>query len=327
METFGHALHEAAKFIKAYDHFLVISHIYPDGDATGSALAMAHLLRKLNKSYTIVNEGASPKRFSFLNGYDHIINLKERPLTQTFDYVIAVDVADEGRMGEIQHLFSNQVRLLNIDHHPTNTRFGHINVVCPQAASTTEIIYHLCQTCFPNVMHDHLAEALYTGLLTDTGGFRYANTTKNVLETAAHLLEFGLNPAEIARHSLETVTSAHVELLKRALNSLTFAYENQVAMMIVNETDLKESQAAPDDQDGLASFPVKIEGVEVGVVFKELKEGEVKVSLRSKARVNVAELAKCFGGGGHARAAGFTYLGSLEEAKANLLAELKPLLN
>ena len=327
MVTCQRALADAAAFIKEHDQFLVVSHIDPDGDATGSALAVAHLLRKLNKSYTVVNEGATPKRFSFLPGYDQIVNLKEQPLAQTFKYVIAVDVADETRMGLIAHLFDEEVFLLNIDHHPTNTHFGQINVICPEAASTTQIIYHLCRQHFPETMHDHLAEALYTGLLTDTGGFRYANTSKSVLEMAASLLEFGFNPSEIARHSLETVTLGHVELLKRALNNLIMAKDNKIAIMMVTEEDLKQSKASREDQDGLASFPIKIDGVEVGIVLKELGSDEIRVSLRSKKQVDVSLLAQQFGGGGHARAAGFTYCGTLEAVKEKLLAELDTLLD
>ncbi|GGK13406.1 phosphoesterase RecJ-like protein [Caldalkalibacillus thermarum] len=323
MQSYQQALAEASRFIKTNDHFLVISHVNPDGDATGSVLAVAHLLRHLGKSFTLVNEGPSPQRFSFLKGFDGIINLAEQPVNHRFRYVIAVDVADEERFGDIGHLFAENVELLNIDHHPTNTCFGQVNVIYPEAASTTEILYDLCCLHFRQALNQDLAEALYTGLLTDTGGFRYSNTTHKVMEMAADLLKFNLEPAKIAQHSLETITMGHVRILKIALDTLTFAYEQQVALMAVSLDAIKQAQAERDDIDGLVGYPSKIAGVKVGVLLKEMKEGEVKVSLRSKDTVNVAEIAQAFGGGGHAKAAGFTYRGTLDEAKKALLAKLE----
>lgn len=327
METYRQTLQEAARFVEENDHFLVLSHIHPDGDAIGSSLGMAHLLRGLKKNYWVVNEGPLPERFSFLSGYEQLTLLQDFSPGKRFDYVIAVDVADEERMGDVAHLLGPSVKVLNIDHHPTNTRFGTINLVWPQAASTTEIIYDLCVSHFGDLMDTPLAEALYTGLLTDTGGFRYANTNQKGMEMAAKLLQFGLKPAEIARRSLETISKGHLALLAKALNQITFAYDDQVAIMSVSLDDLKQSGASAEDIDGLASYPGKVEGVEVGVVLKEVEPGQIRVSLRSKAKVDVAQLAQSFGGGGHARASGFTFHGTLEEAKQLLLNRLGPLVN
>lgn len=327
MEAYRQALNEAAQFIKENDHFLILSHVYPDGDAIGSSLAMAHLLRSLKKSYCVANEGPLPKRFSFLSGYEELISLQDLSPTKKYDFVITVDVADEERMGKVVHLLSPSVQVLNIDHHPTNTLFGQINLVWPQAASTTEIIYDLCMTHFADLLYPPLAEALYTGLFTDTGGFRYANTNHKGLEMAAKLLQYGLKPAEIAQKSLEIISKGHLLLLAKALSNMTFGFEDQVAIMTVSQDDLKQSGASLEDADGLAGYPGKVEGVEVGIVLKEVEAGKIKVSLRSKDRVDVAKLAQSFGGGGHARASGFTFNGTLEEAKRELLDRLGPLLN
>ncbi|MDQ0337306.1 phosphoesterase RecJ-like protein [Caldalkalibacillus uzonensis] len=327
MQTYRQALAQASQFIKDHDQFLVVSHVNPDGDATGSVLAVAHLLHFLGKSYMLVNEGASPRRFSFLKGFEQIINLSETPVDQRFRYVIAVDVADQERLGEIGPLFSDDAELLNIDHHPTNTRFGQVNVIQPEAASTTEILYDLCQRHFQQAFAPDLAEALYTGLLTDTGGFRYANTTHKVLEMAADLLTYNLRPAKIAQYALETITTGHIKILKQALDTLTFAYEQQVALMSVSLEAIHQTGVDRDDIDGLVGYPSNIAGVKVGILLKEVEQGQVKVSLRSRDTVNVAEIAQVFGGGGHAKAAGFTYRGTLAEAKQALLAKLEEVLH
>jgi phosphoesterase RecJ-like protein len=323
METYSRDLAEASQFIRNHDDFLVIAHLHPDGDATGSALAVGHLLNNIGKKYTMVNEGDTPLRFSYLSGYDQIINLSQTKLNRTFSAVIAVDVADYKRLGDVEDILSESCAILNIDHHPTNTCFGQINVIRSTAASTTEILFDLISTLFPDELDNKIAEALYTGLLTDTGGFRYSNTTQHVLEMAASLLSFGVKPGEIAEHALETISSAHLKLLKHSIQTLSFAYNEKVAFIAVSTQDMKDSEATKDDVDGLVSYPRNIEGVEVGVLLKEWEEGEVKVSLRSKNEVDVAVLAQKFGGGGHAKASGYSFKGSLSEAKEHLIKELE----
>lgn len=322
METYSRDLAEASQFIRNHDDFLVIAHVHPDGDATGSTLAVGHLLSNLGKKYTLVNEGDTPLRFSYLSGYDQIIDLSKTKLDRTFSAVIAVDVADYKRLGEVENILSKSCTMLNIDHHPTNTCFGQINVIRSSAASTTEILFDLISTLFPNELDLRIAEALYTGLLTDTGGFRYSNTTQRVLEMAASLLAYGVKPGEIAEHALETISSAHLKLLKHSIQTLSFAYDEKVAFIAVSKQDIKDSKATKDDVDGLVSYPRNIEGVEVGVLLKEWEEGEIKVSLRSKNDLDVAAIAQKSGGGGHKKASGFSFKGSLAEAKEHVIKEL-----
>lgn len=206
MEDYRKKLEEAAHFILEHDHYVVLAHLNPDGDAIGSCLAMGHLLRALNKTFTLVNEGECPSRFTFLPGFDELIDLSRTELNRTFSHVIALDVADEERFGQIGSLFDTNAQMLNIDHHPTNTRFGTINLIRSSAASTTEILYDLVKRCFPQALNQPLALSLYTGLLTDTGGFRYSNTTSSVFQMASDLLTYGVQADLVAELALETIT-------------------------------------------------------------------------------------------------------------------------
>lgn len=326
MISYKEALKQAHSFIEERDDFLVISHVNPDGDATGSVLAVAHLLRFLNKRFTVVNEGPTSARFAFLNGFEDIVDLSESPQLRTFRSVIAVDTADRERMGAIDDLLEANYRLLNIDHHPTNTLFGHINVIDSDAASTTQVLYEFIDTYYADAFNHPLAEALYTGLLTDTGGFRYSNTTQQVLQIAANLLTYDVSPSKIAEECLEKMTASHLELLKQSLQKLVFAFDNKVALLAVTQEDLKKAAATLDDADGLITYPRKIEGVEVAVLLKEKSANEVKASLRANNAIDVAKVAQHFGGGGHVKASGFTFHGTIDEAQQVLFNYLKTVL-
>lgn len=322
MENYKGSLGEAARFLREHDHFLVVNHVNPDGDATGSLLAVGCLLHRLGKTFTLVNEGETPGRFSFLPMYEKIINLSESPLTESYRYVIAVDSADRERMGIASHFFAEDVLLLNIDHHPTNDRYGDVNVIRDDAASTTEVIYELLEEMGEELDHD-LATCLYTGLLTDTGGFRYANTTAEVMYKAADLLKFGVSPSKVAERCLELKSEAYLKLLQRSLSSLEVIEDGKLSHISITLDDMAQSGAGRDDVDGIVNYPRNIETVEVAICFKQVEENIVKVSFRSREKVDVAAIAKLFGGGGHIRASGCTVEGTLEQVKEKVLHQVK----
>lgn len=308
----------AKQFILENDDFLVVSHIQPDGDAASSTVAIGWILQSLNKRYVLINEGDVPKKLSFLWGYDQIINYTLHPIDRTFEHVISIDCADYSRIGKVESLFTEQVQILNIDHHPTNDFFGSHHVIRPDAAATVEILYDLVQL-LGVPWQEELANSIYTGLLTDTGGFRYSNTTPKVMRIAADLLGYGVNGNQLANHLLEQSTRAHIELLKRALATLNFAKDNRIAWVIVTLEDLKQTNASNEDFEGIVNYPRNIEGVEVGLLFKEVEGEAVKVGFRSAGLVNVAEISKGFGGGGHDRAAGCTLKGPIEDVISKVL--------
>lgn len=321
---YGSRLEEAKAFILNQDRFLVVSHVNPDGDAIGSTLAVGHMLKQLGKRYVMVNEGALPAKFGFLPDSGSIQNYSVRNPAGSppdFDCVIAVDCADYERIGQVRDWFPASVPLLNIDHHPTNDGFGTVNVIRSEAAATAEVLYDLGQTL--GIAWDiPAATCIYTGLLTDTGGFRYANTTPKVLQIASSMLVSGVNGNDLADRLLEKMTFAHVTILKKALSTLTFSEDRRIAWMNVALDDIRGAGADSGDMDGLVNYARNVEGIEVGILLKESSENVYKISLRSAGTADVAAVAQRFGGGGHVRAAGCTVKGSLEEAIRQVVEEV-----
>lgn len=307
------SLAHAAAFMREHNDFLVVSHIQPDGDAIGSTLATGWMLEQLGKSYTMMNEGPVPSRLRSLWGCERIIGCGDEAPQRRFRYVIAVDCADLARLGPARAWLTEDYQMLNIDHHATNDGYGAVNVVVPDAAATAEILFALhAQLQLP--LEREVAEALYTGLLTDTGGFRYANTSPQVMEIASRLLHAGVNGAALAELLLERMSMGQMRMLQRGLSRLQFSEDLRLGWLWVSSEDLAETGAAPEDLEGLVNYPRNIDGVEAGILFKAIGAQKVKVSLRSSGRVNVAEIARQLGGGGHARAAGVTMNVPLAEA-------------
>ncbi|OUM88383.1 MAG: hypothetical protein BAA01_08410 [Bacillus thermozeamaize] len=316
---------EAARFISEHDQFLVISHLSPDGDAIGSTLAMVGILKALKKRYCVVNPDRLPKKYGILPWADEILSSEERGTEGPYHHVIALDCADEKRMEPFPSRFAAGARILNIDHHPTNTRYGTVNLVLPEAAATAQLVYYLAET-LQVPLEEPLATCLYTGILTDTGGFRYSNTKAEVMRIASRLLDAGVNPGKLAEQFLERISEAHLHVLQKALSRLQREMDGRLAWMYVTQEDLREAGATEADMDGLVQYPLRIEGVEVGLLFREMSPASCKVSLRSRERVDVAKIAGLFGGGGHARAAGCTVEGPLlavmEQVRASVQKEL-----
>lgn len=314
-------LEAAQKFIEQHDDFLVVSHIQPDGDATSSTYAMAWMLSQLGKSFTMINEGSMPSKFSYLWGSDQVLAYNQEQPERRFQTIISVDCADFSRIGKISTLFDEHVELLNIDHHPTNDRFGTCQIIKSDAAATVQILYDLA--IHMNLTPDlQFGECIYTGLLTDTGGFRYSNTSPEVMQIASSLLTLGVQGHAIAEQVLERLTFSQIVLLQRALSTLSFAHSRQLAWICVTLDDLAATGASSEDLDGLVNYPRNVEGVEVGLLFKEKSPGVIKVSLRSAGKVDVAKIAQIIGGGGHVRASGCTIFGTMEDAVARMVQEV-----
>lgn len=316
-------LEQAKSFLLKNDRFLVVSHVNPDGDAASSTLAVGYMLECLGKSFVMANEGSIPAKFHRLWKCEHVIDYsKTKPEgSPAFDCVISVDCADYARIGEIRSWFSTDLPLLNIDHHPTNDGFGTVNVIKPDAAATAEILYDLASMLGVN-WEVALAECIYTGLLTDTGGFRYSNTTPKVMRIASQMLEYGVNGNEFADQLLERMTFSQVSLLRKALSNLSFTPDKQIAWVSVSLDDIRETGASNEDLEGLVNYPRNIEGVEVGILFKQVEADKFKVSLRSAGKADVSAIAKSFGGGGHKRAAGCTLQGDLKQVVSQMLKEV-----
>lgn len=319
--SYEEQLAAARAFIEANDRFLVVAHVNPDGDAAASTCATGWMLERLGKRYTLVNENPMPGKFDHLWGFERIVRSDELEPSERFGAVISVDCADESRIGKARALFADDVRLLNIDHHPTNDRFGDVRLIRDDAAATVEILYDLASE-LKLAPTPEFATAIYTGLLTDTGGFRYSNTSPKVMRIASELLGCGVPGHRLAERLLERISRSHIELLRRALATLQFACDGKLCWVSVSREDIRQTGATAEDMDGLVLYPRNIEGVEVGMLFKETDEGTVKVSFRSNTYADVAAIAKSFGGGGHVRASGCTIPGTLAEAIDRVVKEV-----
>ncbi|MHA6529212.1 DHH family phosphoesterase [Paenibacillus sp. BAC0078] len=322
MQSYEQSLQQTRKFLLEHDDYLVVSHVQPDGDAVSSTLAVGWLLSCLGKKYTMLNEGPIPQRMRYLWHADEIVNLAEGDLPRQYRHVICVDCADFQRVGLTQRFFASDALILNIDHHPTNNGYGYATLIKPDAAATAEILFDLLKT-FEVEWDIDIATAIYTGLLTDTGGFRYTNTSPKVMAAVSELLALGVNGPELAETLLEELTLGQVKVLNRALSTLQLSPEGDVAWVSVTPQDMLDCDAANEDLEGIVNYPRNIRGVEVGMLFKVINERAVKVSLRSAGRVDVAALAQVFGGGGHTRAAGARIDATLEEAIPLVLQEVR----
>ncbi|MDI3257270.1 MAG: bifunctional oligoribonuclease/PAP phosphatase NrnA [Kyrpidia sp.] len=310
MTELEEAYRRAAAFLRENDGFLLLTHVHPDGDALGSVLGMASILQKMGKRVVIAHEEEMPERFAYLPGIDRVVRVSE--LTGRFAVGISLDCADRRRLGRAAEALMPEARLLNIDHHATNDRFGAENLVDSGASATCQIVCRLAGLLEIPLRGD-TAVCLYTGLFTDTGGFRYGNTTADVLRLAAEMIDGGLDPYPIALQAVETVTEKQLRLLSAALAGLRTAAEGRAAYITVTRNLLEETGTTVEDTQELVNYARNLAGVEVGLMFREEGENEVKVSLRSKHRVDVSGIAAQFGGGGHPRAAGCTVEGPLRQ--------------
>jgi phosphoesterase RecJ-like protein len=312
-DQYASRLDEALRFLREHDDFLVVSHVQPDGDAVSSTIAVRWLLDRLGKRSLMINEGRVPPRLEFLPHAGEIVNYGERKPDRRFRAVVAVDCADFSRIGLVRELFDESYVLLNIDHHPTNDAFGTVNLLRQDAAATAEILFDLIERAGFALDAD-AATVLYTGLLTDTGGFRYSNTSPNVMAAASKLLTAGVDAYQLADRLLERMTMPQLKILQRGLSRLKFTEDGRVGWLYIVPRDLEETGASGEDLEGLVNYARNIDGVEVGMLFKGLEDGSVKVSLRSAGAADVASIAQRFGGGGHIRAAGCRLSMPLEEA-------------
>ncbi|WP_067617096.1 DHH family phosphoesterase [Alicyclobacillus acidiphilus] len=307
-------LEAIAVAVREAPDWLIVTHERPDGDALGSALAVGHILSALGKTWTFVVAEMIPERFSFLPKYGQISQLADLP-GRVFDHVIAVDCADESRFAGVSSAIAADAKILNIDHHQTNPHFGTVAYVDDRAAATAELIFHVaCALDVP--LEKDLATCLYTGILTDTGGFSYPNTTREVHQIAAELLASGVQPYDVAEPALEARTREQMKLLQAAIRDMFISDDGRYAFISVTQEMLSTLDATEDDAVGLVAFARSIDTVEVGVLLRERPDGSIKASLRSKRRIDVAKIAQRFGGGGHARAAACVVAGPMAQARA-----------
>lgn len=298
----------------------VTSHVVPDGDNIGSSLALCLALKKLNKQATYLIDDNIPGVYRFLKGAKEVERLSSFA-DLDYDLVIAMDCGDLERLGKVKQL-AEKTRLINIDHHISNTNFGEINLVEENASATAEIAYKLIKSMGIFIDKD-MAECIYTGIVTDTGMFQYSNTSEETHSIAAELIIAGVNPADIFNKVYQNSPKEKILLMKEAIQSLEFYSSDKISCITISKAQIDDIAGEDLDTEGIVNMARDIAGIEVAVFLKEKESNVVKVSLRSKSYVDVCAIAKGFGGGGHIRAAGCTITAGLEQAKQQLILAIQ----
>ena len=317
------SLKKAVELIRKSKNFLISAHTNPEGDALGSELAFYRLVKKLGKEAVIVNEDNVPPECEFMPGINNIKRYKNERQKFNFDCFVTLDSSDLKRTGEVYRLNYSNKPILNIDHHISNSNFADVNWVDPDASSCSELIYRLYKKMKVEIDKD-AALALYIGILTDTGSFRYSNTTAFTHKAVAELLEFGINVPEVYKYAYENIPFDDMKILTKVLPAIKKDAKGKVIWFEVPHNLLRNKKLSFDLSEHLLAFGRAIRGVEVVVLFKENlgTKNEIRVNFRSQGKVDVNEIAAYFGGGGHKAAAGATLHGKIGSVRRKILEKI-----
>ena len=306
--------------IKSSKKILLLSHVNPDGDTLGSMCAMYSMIYnrfKIKPDMSVVSN--IPFNYNFLPN----VNLAQRYFDPSlvYDLVITLDVAAIDRVRDAKVFFEKSKCRINIDHHKTNPAYGDYNLIEPEASSCGEVLFNYFKKHNWEITKD-AAVCLYTAIMTDTGNFRFENTTPNALRAAADLVELGAEPNKLYKLCYESKTKNLVMFQNYCVNKAEFIDDNKIAYTTVFKKDLEKFSAGDDYTDGIAETLRAIDSTEVSFVVKEVETKITKVSMRSK-KIDVAKICEIFGGGGHTFAAGCTIKASVKDSVEKLLKEIK----
>jgi phosphoesterase RecJ-like protein len=315
MET----LQSIAEEIRANQSFLLTAHEGPDGDAVGSTLALASLLRKIGKDVYVHFRDPIPDLYAFLPGADSVSSsIPDRD----FDVAFVLDIGELRRAGELFCHFKRIGKIINLDHHLTCENFGTHNLIDSSAAATG-VLVHRVASFLDYCFDPETALCIYVAIITDTGSFRYSNANREAFTIAGEMIECGVNAWDVAEQLYENQPRKRLELLARCLPTLEVVNGGLAASVTVTLDMYTATGADAELTDGFVNYPRSIRGVEVAIFFRQLDSNRVKVGFRSKGKVNVAQFSAAFGGGGHHNAAGCTLDGSISDVKAKIYALLE----
>ena len=304
------SLAETGELLKAAKKLVIVSHVSPDGDTLGSSLALMHALCMLGKEVIMNVDDDISTVYSFLPGIAEYRRFAPEESVDA-DLLVIIDASSADRAGNAMDIVKSPA-VLNIDHHKTNTRFADYLYLDSDAAATAEIIYSLLLEMGIKLTRD-IATCIYEGIYTDTGSFKYSNTTSRTLKTAAALLNYGVNPSLIS-DNMELKSRSQVEMLRKVLETLTFLKDGKIAYIEI-PLELYDHNV---ETDTFISYPRYVEGVEIALLFKQVEANLTRVSFRSK-EIDVAKVALSFGGGGHKKASGCSIYAPLKEAEKVIL--------
>lgn len=317
-------IEKAVEILRRAQKILLVSHAVPDGDSIGVLLGLGLGLEAKGQEVIMAMPEEVPALYRFLPGWEKIKKCTE--IESIPDTVVFLDCTDTERAGNelVQRLKENPpFFLVNIDHHVSNQRFGQINLVEEKAAATAEIVYELLQSLNVEI-NSSIAVALYTAIATDTGSFRYSNTTPHTHRLAAELLERGADLNLVRKHLYEMRPLESLYMTREALKTLQTTADGRIAWMVLTQEVLAQAQSADyyGYLEGLINYPRSIKGVEIAIFFREIEPGIVKVGFRSKEdNVDVNLLASQFGGGGHQKASGCTVNGEINAVVEEIVSK------
>ena len=310
----GITVQQTAEYLKNADNILLLCHKNPDGDTLGSAGGLMYALKKLGKICAVACNDEIPQKYDFLN-----LDVFRGQFTP--EYIVAVDVADTKLLGDKMAEYADKVDLC-IDHHPSNT--GYATMVCcdGKLPAAAQLMLQVVQAMEVE-LDVNIANCLYTGLMTDTGCFKYSATSAATHIAAAQLLNAGAAHDFIANRFFMSKSRKTIALEKHALNTLEYYFDDRCAVIELPTDVLTEIGAQPGDIDGISAMPRTIEGVDVGITIRQISESVFKVSVRTNENANANEIAAGLGGGGHTKAAGCEVMGSMESVKNAILREVE----
>jgi phosphoesterase RecJ-like protein len=314
-------LAEIAQALRAHRRFTIMSHIRPDGDALGCIIALGLALRELGKEVTLWNEDGAGEKFHYLPGWEMVAKPPAEPLD--VEVAIALDTANQQRLGSALAAVKSARLWINIDHHVSNEGYGDLSYIDATAPATGQILYELIQAAgFP--LTPEIADNLFAAISTDTGSFQYPNTTARTYEIGAALIRAGVKVGDLSQKIYESYPLRRVYLLRALLNVLKISCDGRCASFVLTQQMVNDLGVQPDDNEGLIDTIRAIDGVLVAAFIEELPaEGKVRISLRSKdPRVDVCKICQQFRGGGHTLAAGARIRGAVAEVEAQVLAAI-----
>lgn len=298
------------------------THVRPDGDAVGSLLALGRALEVLGKRVTLYIESSIPAIFKFLPHSESIV--QEIDDIESFDTAVVLDCSNPQRIGKKADLLEQVPVLINIDHHLSNSKFGHCTHIDADASSTGELVYGIINTLGVTI-DEAMAYGIYTAILTDTGSFLFQNTTRAAFEICGEMVSCGVDTYKVARKIFETYSLGRLKLLHMVLDTIDISENGKLSVMCLTKEMLEGTGTSVDDVNGLVHYAKHIEDVQVAALIQETRHQRPEngltqyyISLRSNGRVDVSLLASAFGGGGHHAAAGFTVQSTLPELKRRI---------
>lgn len=305
---------EACRFLKECEDAVILIHQSPDGDCTGAGIALREILRAMGKRCRVECSDIIPARYDFLT------KIAGESSDDDFEpkTVIAVDIADAQLLGSLREKYESKVQLC-IDHHVSNVGYAEKTLLYPQASATCEVIYNIVRELGVE-MNDHIASCIYTGIATDTGCFKYENTSPECHEIAAALIRnYKIKYAKINREMFDVKSVGRIKMEGSVIELMEFCYGGKLTMICITAEIMEKMGVDSNDLEGCASLPLQVEGVEVGIMIKEREKDVYKISMRSANDVNVSEICQTLGGGGHAKASGCLLKGALEDVKKTLI--------